>query len=355
MLRRRSNVSATIRRKKRLLVLAVAAVVLPSACSESSSDATPLALRGQTITIYSGRNETLMAPLFEQFTTATGINVKVRYGDSGELAALIMTEGNKSPADVYFSQDAGALGAVQDAALFTTLPAEITALIEPSFQSTSGNWAATSGRARAVVYNPELVAVAPMSLDDLLEPRWAGRIGYAPSNASWQSFVTALRLTRGEDGARAWLEGFAATKPVAYEKNGVVRDAVNAGEVSLGLINHYYLYELIASIGPEKVVAKNLYFKDGEAGSLINIAGVGVLASSARTDAALEFIRYLLSTAGQTYFVERTFEYPMIAGVNPFSELPTLRELNPPAIDLADLKSIEVTQALLEDVGLLTR
>lgn len=347
--------SATIRMNKRLLVLAVGAVVLLNACSENSSDATPLALRGQTITIYSGRNETLMVPLFEQFTTATGINVKVRYGDSGELAALIITEGNKSPADVYFSQDAGALGAVQDAALFTTLPAEITALIEPKFQSTSGNWAATSGRARAVVYNPALVAVAPMSLDDLLEPQWAGRIGYAPSNASWQSFVTALRLTRGEDGARAWLEDFAATKPVAYEKNGAVRDAVNAGEVSLGLINHYYLYELIASIGPDKVVAKNLYFKDGQAGSLINIAGAGVLASSARTDAALEFVRYLLSTAGQTYFVERTFEYPMIAGVNPFSELPTLRELNPPAIDLADLKSIEVTQALLEDVGLLTR
>lgn len=340
------------------LAFALGATTLFAACGGSGSsnnDSTTPDLAGQTITIYSGRNETLMAPLFEQFTTATGINVEVRYGDSGELAALIMTEGNKSPADVYFSQDAGALGAVQDAALFTTLPTDITALIEPQFQSTSGNWAATSGRARAVVYNPALVSVPPMSLDDLLDSRWMGKIGYAPSNASWQSFVTALRLTRGEDGARTWLTGFAANKPVAYEKNGVVRDAVNAGEVSLGLINHYYLYELIASIGPDKVVAKNLYFKDGEAGSLINIAGVGVLASSARTDAALEFVRYLLSTTGQTYFVERTFEYPMIAGVSPFSELPTLLELNPPAIDLADLKSIEITQALLEDVGLLTR
>ena len=346
------------------VAFALGAMTLLAACggSDSSSNndssntgSTTRDLEGQSITIYSGRNETLMAPLFAEFTTATGINVEVRYGDSGELAALIMTEGDKSPADVYFSQDAGALGAVQDAALFTTLPTDITALIEPQFQSTSGNWAATSGRARVVVYNPALVSVPPMSLDDLLDSQWMGKIGYAPSNASWQSFVTALRLTRGEDGARAWLTDFAANKPVAYEKNGVVRDAVNAGEVSLGLINHYYLYELIASTGPEKVVAKNLYFKDGEAGSLINIAGVGVLASSARTDAALEFVRYLLSTAGQTYFVERTFEYPMISGVSPFSELPTLRELNPPAIDLADLKSIEVTQALLEDVGLLTR
>jgi iron(III) transport system substrate-binding protein len=349
----------------RRVVLALSVVLLAAACgtnnddrSESSAatnDASDGNLRGTTITIYSGRNETLMAPLFEQFTNDTGIEVEVRYGDSGELAALLLTEGNKSPADVYFSQDAGALGAVEDAALFASLPTDVTSMVEPRFRSASGNWVATSGRARVVVYNPVLVPVAPESLDDLLDPQWNGRIGYAPSNASWQSFVTALRVTRGEEGARSWLEGFAANDPVAYEKNGVVRDAVNSGEVSLGLINHYYLYELIASAGQEQVVARNLYFKDGDAGSLINVAGVAILASTSKSEAALAFVRYVLSITGQTYFVERTFEYPMIAGVRAFAELPSLDELNPPAIDLADPKSIEETQALLEDVGLLTR
>lgn len=343
----------------------LSAALLLAACGGTTSDtsttsltpgeSTAQELRGQTITIYSGRNETLMAPLFEQFTNDTGIEVEVRYGDSGELAALILTEGDKSPADVYFSQDAGALGAVDDAGLFAALPDDITSLVAPTFQSDTGNWVATSGRARVLVYNQNLVAVPPASLDDVLDPRWKGKIGYAPSNASWQSFVTALRVTRGEAGARTWLEGFAANEPVPYEKNGVVRDAVNSGEVSLGLINHYYLYELIASVGQENVVAKNHYFKDGDAGSLINVAGAAVLASSDRIDAALAFVRYLLSPAGQKYFVERTFEYPMISGVSAFSELPTLEELNPPAINLADLKSLEATQAMLEDVGLLTR
>jgi iron(III) transport system substrate-binding protein len=358
------NVMKT-RERHRRVVLALSVVLLAGACgtnnddrfdsSTATDDGTTADLRGTTITIYSGRNETLMAPLFEQFTNDTGIEVEVRYGDSGELAALLLTEGNKSPADVYFSQDAGALGAVEDAELFASLPTDVTSLVEPRFRSASGNWVATSGRARVVVYNPALVPVAPESLDDLLDPQWNGRIGYAPSNASWQSFVTALRVTRGEEGARSWLEGFAANDPVAYEKNGVVRDAVNSGEVSLGLINHYYLYELIASAGQEQVVARNLYFKDGDAGSLINVAGVAILASTSRSEAALEFVRYVLSITGQTYFVERTFEYPMIAGVRAFAELPSLDELNPPAIDLADLKSIEETQALLEDVGLLTR
>ena len=343
----------------------LSAALLLAACGGTTSDtsttsltpeeSTGQELRGQTITIYSGRNETLMAPLFEQFTNDTGIEVEVRYGDSGEMAALILTEGDKSPADVYFSQDAGALGAVDDSGLFAALPDDITSLVAPTFQSDTGNWVATSGRARVLVYNQNLVAVPPASLDDVLDPRWKGKIGYAPSNASWQSFVTALRVTRGEAGARTWLEGFAANEPVPYEKNGVVRDAVNSGEVSLGLINHYYLYELIASVGQENVVTKNHYFKDGDAGSLINVAGAAVLASSDRIDAALAFVRYLLSPAGQKYFVERTFEYPMISGVSAFSELPTLEELNPPAINLADLKSLEATQAMLEDVGLLTR
>lgn len=345
------------------VAVALSAALLITACTSNDTSAPAKTaeetsaedLRGQTITIYSGRSEALMAPLFEQFTNETGINVEVRYGDSGEMAALILTEGSRSPADVYFSQDAGALGAVDDAGLFAALPTDITSVVGPAFQSATGNWVATSGRARVVVYNPNLVATPPSSLDDLLDSVWKGKIGYAPSNASWQSFVTALRVTRGEDGARTWLEGFAANEPVPYEKNGVIRDAVNAGEVSLGLVNHYYLYELIANVGQDKVVAKNQYFKDGDAGSLINVAGVAVLASSAKTDAALAFVRYMLSITGQTYFVERTFEYPMISGVSAFSELPSLGELNPPAIDLADLKSLEETQTLLEDVGLLTR
>jgi iron(III) transport system substrate-binding protein len=354
------------KRKLRHSVIAAIATVALTACGGSSSNESSdtsaattqdgaVDLRGQTITVYSGRNETLMAPLFAQFTKDTGITVDVRYGDSGEMAALILTEGDRSPADLYFSQDAGALGAVEDAGLLATLPDDITTLVEPQYRSTNNQWIATSGRARVVVYNTELVATPPASLDELLDPQWKGKIGYAPSNASWQSFVTALRVTRGEDAARTWLQAFAANQPVAYEKNSVVRDAVNAGEVSLGLSNHYYLYELISKVGQDNVVAKNHYFKDGEAGSLVNIAGVGILTSSSKSAATQALVRYLLSTAGQSYFTLRTFEYPMTLGVIPFYELPTLEKLSPPAIDLADLKSLEATQAMLSEVGLLTK
>jgi iron(III) transport system substrate-binding protein len=345
---------------RRFIAASVASLVL-AACSTASDtsapDTTPEdgSLAGETLVVYSGRSESLVDELFTQFTAQTGIALDVRYGDSGELASLILTEGKASPADVYFSQDAGALGAVSEVGLLAELPPDVLEQVDERFRSTSGQWVATSGRVRVVVYNPTLVATPPAGIDDLLDPQWKGKIGYAPTNASWQSFVTALRVIRGEDAARTWLEGFAANEPVPYEKNGVVRDAVNAGEVSLGLVNHYYLYEKIAAEGADSVVAKNHYFLNGDVGGLVNVAGVGVVASSAKQTAALEFVKFLLSAQGQQYFVDRTFEYPMAAGIDAYFELPKFDALNPPAIDLSDLSSIEATQQLLEEVGLLTR
>lgn len=341
------------RRGLRQVIGGLLLVALLGACASSeSSESTDVV---SSLTLYSGRSETLVAPLFEQFTAETGITINVRYGDSGEMAALLLTEGDASPADVYFSQDAGALGAVSEAGLLVELPSDVLDLVDARFRSASNQWVGTSGRARVVIYNPTLVETPPSSINELLDAKWKGKIGYAPSNASWQSFVTALRVVRGEDGAKAWLEGFAANAPVAYEKNGVVRDAVNDGEISLGLINHYYLYEKIKAEGADAVIAKNHFLTNGDVGGLVNVAGVGVLRSSAKQLAALTFVRFLLSTIGQEYFANSTYEYPLVAGIAQYGDLPTLSELNPPIIDLSDLKSIEATQELLVQTGLLTK
>ena len=337
------------------LVAVVALALVGSACGSETDSSVDGEGSSAPVVVYSGRSEALVGELFVAFTNETGIEVDVRYGDSGEMAALVLTEGSSSPADLFFSQDAGALGAVEEASLFATLPSETLSLVESKYSSQKGNWVGTSGRARVVVYNPSLVDTPPAGIDDLLDPKWSGKIGYAPTNASWQSFVTALRVIRGEDAARTWLQGFAANKPVAYEKNAVVRDAVNSGDVALGLTNHYYLYEKIAAEGTAAVVAKNHYFVNGDVGGLVNVAGVGMLQSSKNQKSALALINYLLSPAGQEYFAQKSFEYPLVAGIAQYAELPALVDLNSPNIDLSDLKSIALTQEMLEEVGLLTK
>ncbi len=325
-----------------------------TAAATTEAPATTAPVPSGEITLYNGRNETLVGPLLEQFTADTGIEVNLRNAGSGELGAQIITEGDASPADVFFSQDAGALGAVTKEGLFETLPDDILTGIPEAYRATDGTWTGLSGRVRVFVFNPDMVADPPHTIDGLVDGNFQGQVGYAPTNASWQAFVTGLRVLRGDDGARAWLEEFGALEPKAYEGNGQVRDAVNAGEVAIGLVNQYYLYELIAAEGADNVRAENQYMAAGDPGGLMNVAGAGVLASSDNKDAAFELVRYLAGPTGQEYFAEQTFEYPLLGGIDANASLPAISTLEPPEIDLSDLDSIEATQELLAEVGLLT-
>lgn len=315
---------------------------------------TPSAGEDAALTLYNGRSPELISPLLAQFTADTGIAVEVRSAGSGELAAQLLTEGAASPADAFLSQDAGALGALGKDGALAPLPAEALDRVPEAYRAADGSWLGLSGRVRVLVYHPGLVPHPPETIDELVSGQYVGRIGFAPTNASWQSFVTGLRMLRGEQGARSWLESFAKSEPAAFEGNAQVRDAVDSGAVSLGLVNHYYLHELIDQRGPGKVTARNQFLAPGDPGGLVNVAGIGILASSDQPAQARALVDYLTSSKAQEYFAQETAEYPLVAGVPGRPGLPDLASLAPPQLDLSDLDSIRATQDLLADVGLLT-
>lgn len=308
----------------------------------------------QTLVVYSGRSESLVAPFFEQFTAATGIRVEARYGDTAELAATLLEEGQNSPADLFFAQDAGALGATSAAGLLAPLTAATLEAVEERFRASSGDWVGVSGRARVVVYNTDKLSEAdlPDSIIAFTDPAWKGRVGWAPTNGSFQAFITAMRQQLGEAAARDWLAGMISNETRAYERNAAIVQAVASGEIDVGFVNHYYLYQLQKESGGA-LAAANYYPADGDVGALVNIAGAGILKTASNAAAAQQLLDYMLSAAGQSYFAEQTFEYPLAAGVEPIAELKPLSEIQTPALDLNRLSDLQGTLQLLQDVGAL--
>ena len=302
------------------------------------------------LTIYSGRSESLVGPALKRFEEATGIEVRPKYADTAELAALLLEEGERSPADIFFAQDAGALGAVGDAGLFAELPDEILEQVPAAFSDPQGTWVGVSGRARTAAHTTAEEIELPDSILGFTDPAWSGRIGWAPANGSFQAFVTALRVIEGEAAARSWLEGILANDPVPYPKNTAAVEGVAAGEVDVAFVNHYYLLRLLAEHGDDYPVAQT-FFEGGDPGSLVNVAGIGRLASSDQPEAADALIKFMLGDAAQRYFAESTYEYPLIAGVAADPRLPALEEIEAPEVDLAQLADLKGTVELLREVG----
>ena len=307
-----------------------------------------------SLIVYSGRSENLVGPLIEQFEEATGIDVEVRYGSTAEVAATLLEEGSNSPADLFFAQDPGGLGAIANAGLFAPLAEEIVSAVKPAFRSPDDLWVGVSGRARVAVYNTEMLSEAdlPTDIADFTDPAWAGRVGWAPTNASFQAMVTAMRAIWGEEETRAWLEGMVANGAVVYEGNSPIVEAVGAGEIEVGLVNHYYLYRFLAERG-EEFPARNYFLPGGGPGSLVMVAGVGRLATGPNEANALTFINYLVSPEAQAYFTQETNEYPVVDGVAAPEGLTPIEELNAADIALTDLADLQGTTQLLQDVGVL--
>lgn len=312
-----------------------------------------VAAGAQELTVYSGRGETFVGPVLALFEKETGIKLKTRYGSTAEIAALLQEEGEKSPADVFWAQDAGALGA--NTKLFEPLPEGLSQNLSEHFKSETGLWIGVTGRSRSLVYSPERVKAAdmPKSVYDLTDPKWKGRIGWAPGNASFQSFVTAMRVKDGEEAARKWVAGMVANGAKSYKNNVAIVQAVADGEIDGGLVNTYYLARFKAR--DAKFPVEQTFFADGDVGNLLNVAGVGVLKTSKHKPEAVKLVEFLLSPAVQQYFASTGAEYPVTKNVIPSGALENVSDPTKasPVIAIDKLADTEGTRAILSAAGLI--
>jgi iron(III) transport system substrate-binding protein len=310
------------------------------------------ALSGE-FTVYSGRGEALVGELVGVVDDLyPDLALDVRYGGSTDLVNQILTEGDASDADLFYSVNAGSLGKLAAEGRTQSLPDEVTSMVRAEFRDPDGQWVGTSGRARSVPYNTGTFSEDDVPSDVMQFPeldRFEGQMGWAPSYGSFQAFVTAMRTLEGEDATRQWLQGMLDRGVESYADEFQVAQAVADGELGAGFTNHYYVQRVVAGRDDPPIATA---FTEGDAGAVFNVAGACVMDTAGDADLAANFVRHLLSGEAQDYFARETFEYPLIPGVEPVGRLPTVDELNPPELDLTRLSELEPTIDLMRDVGL---
>jgi len=300
------------------------------------------------LTVYSGRGEFLVGELVEYIDDQyDDFSLTVRYAGSTDLVNQIVNERDGSPADVFYSVNAGALGALADAGRARSLPSSLTDLVRGEFHT--DRWIGTSGRARTVPYNTEALDESDVPTDVMAFPtEFDGDLGWAPSYGSCQAFVTAMRLIEGEDATRQWVESIVDSGITAYADEFAACQAVADGEIDAAFANHYYIQRVLDGSPDASIAAA---FTRGDAGAMFNVAGAAVVDTAADATLAENFVRHLLSAEAQDYFARTTFEYPLIPDVEPIGDLPTIDELDVPDVDLAALSDLEPTIDLMRDAG----
>jgi iron(III) transport system substrate-binding protein len=322
---------------------------------------------GQLV-IYSGRKESLIGPVIQQFEESSGIEVEVKYGSSAPLAALLMEEGEKTPADIFYAQDPGAIGSVENMLkpistniLMDTITDDDGTTSEvdvvPTWaKSPQGLWTGITGRARVVVYNTAALSEAdlPNTMQGFCDTKWKGRIGWAPSNSSFQTMITAMRQEWGEAQTKEWIECIRDNDARVYSKNTPQVEAAAKNEIAVGFVNHYYLYKFVLDAAEgDDFAARNYHPRSGGPGSMVMVSAAGILRTSQNTENAEKFIQFMTSKVAQSYFANSTREYPLVSGVKTHPLITSFGDINKPDISLASLSDLAGSAQMLKDAGVL--
>jgi iron(III) transport system substrate-binding protein len=320
-----------------LALIAVTALMLAACSGDSGNESAGTPEAEGSITVYSGRSENLIGPILADFAAETGIPVEVRYGDSADLALLIDEEGDRSPADVFISQSPGAVGFLAQEGSLAPISAENLNRVAKEFRNQDGQWVGMSGRVRVVVYdsNDQIADGLPASVFDLTQEKFRGKVGLAPSNGSFQDFVTGMREQHGDGVTQDWLNGMADNDARTYANNTSIVEAVGRSEVPTGLVNHYY--NVRAKAENSQVTSENYFFPNKDIGSLLIATAIGVLTASENNTDAEQLVSFLLSDDAQEFFSKETSEYPLAKGVAAPSGVPPLDSLDVATMDLDEL------------------
>ena len=314
----------------RQTVLCSALLVLITACSgqgqaPAANDATAAAAGApgagaagaKELVVYTSRNEQLVKPLFDRYTEETGVKVTYLTDKAPPLMERLRAEGNRSPADVLITVDAGNLWQAANLGLLQPLDSQtLQANIPANLRDPENRWFGLSVRARTIIHDPKVTPAAQLSTyEDLADAKWRGKLCLRTSKSEYNqslvaTMIAALGPERAEQVVKGWVANLAA--PPFANDNAVI-DAVAAGRCAVGIVNTYYLGRQQRE-KPELSVAP-FWPNQADRGVHVNVSGAGVTAHSDNVEGARAFIEWLSSDKAQSLYADENMEFPANAGI----------------------------------------
>lgn len=306
-----------------------------------------------SIVLYNGQHKTTTLKLLEAFTAATGIKVESRKGSSIQLANQIIEEGERSPADMFFSEESPPVAALAERKLLAPLDTGTLEQVRKDYRDPDGYWTGVTARSRVTVYNTKMIKASelPGSILDMATEAWKGRVAFVPTSGAFQQQIVAISALKGRDAALGWLKGLKRFGEV-YGSNKAAMMAVERGEIATALINNYYWYNLVQEKGQDKMQSALHYSGHGDPGALVTVSAVGVLKTAKNAAAAQKLAAFMTGVAGQEVLAKAVAEWPMNPKVAPGFGLQPLDDLHPPKVNPASLKGAEEALELRREAGL---
>ncbi|SED79441.1 extracellular solute-binding protein [Pseudomonas coleopterorum] len=324
-----------------------------AACLLSTALAVPLAQAADKVelTLYNGQHKEIGEAIAKAYEAKTGIHVNVRKGSSNQLASQVMEEGERSPADLIYTEESPPLNNLGEKGFLAQTDDSTLNMLPPEYVAKDGSWIGVTARVRVVAYNPKLIDEKdlPETVLEFAEPQWQGKVGFVPTSGAFQEQAVAIIKLHGREAAEEWLTGLRAFGKT-YTNNMVALKAVENGEIATVLVNNYYWFALQREKG--QLDSKLQYFSNGDAGGLITISSAAVLKSSKHPREAQALLAYMASEEGQRVITQTTAEYPLHKGMVSDRGLKPFDELQAPAITPADIGNAEDALDMERDVGL---
>ncbi|HEU0277905.1 MAG TPA: extracellular solute-binding protein [Rhodanobacteraceae bacterium] len=318
--------------------------------------APPARAAADALTLYAGQHQQMVRLLVNAFEKESGIRVEVRYGEGPELANQIILEGQRTPADVFFTENSPELTRLQEQHLLAPVDKATLAQIPARYSSDTGEWVGVLARENVLTYDPKLIKASelPKSILELATPKWKGRIGIHLASADIMPLIRTIAVKDSRRAALFWVEGVKLNAKLYQQSSGTVL-AVNNGDVPVGISNSYYYYRMRQQLGPKKTVSRVYHFSHGDPGGLVNISGAAVLKYVPHPQLAQKFLAYMVSQQAQTLLAKSAidFEYPLRPGVPANKELKPFDQLQPPAITVTQLGDNREALQLLQQAGVL--